>query len=331
MMLLRFSFLLLSLFAFSLSYCQGLFDESDILRIRMVTDIPAILADRGDSVSYHNAMLTYEDARVGSQINLDVKVKARGNFRKQPFVCEFPPLRVKFRKKDRAGTMFQKYKKLKLVCHCQGDDLVMQEYLIYKVYQTLSPYSLRVRLAEITYEDQTGDKYPERHLAFFIEDIDDMAKRLGGEEIKDSPGDLDSMNRHYMAMVYSFQYFIGNRDWDMVIGKNFKFISLPQETGLIPVPYDFDWSKVVSAPYTGLPEDYDARKIRPICRTEVESKKIMAAYQNAKEEIRALYKEAKGISGRDKKRVMKFYDDFYDDAQNSQLEASLFQGGCSGN
>ena len=318
---LRFLLLLLFLFACPFSYSQGLFDEADILRIRMVTDVPAILADRGDSVSYHKAMLTYEDAKVGSQINLEVKVKARGNFRKQPFVCEFPPLRVKFSKKDRAGTMFQKYKKLKLVCHCQGDDLVMQEYLIYKVYQTLSPYGLRVRLAEITYEDQTGDKFPERHLAFFIEDIKDMAKRLGGEEVEDPPGDLDSMNRHYMGMVYSFEYFIGNRDWDMVIGKNFKFISIPQEKGLIPIPYDFDWSKVVSAPYTGLPEDYEARVIRPICRTEAESQKIMEAYKNAEEEIRNLYKEAKRINGREKKRVMKFYDDFYEDVQNGQLEA----------
>lgn len=295
----------------------------------MVTDVPAILADRGDSVSYHKAMLTYVDARVGSQINLDVKVKARGNFRKQPFVCEFPPLRIKFSKKDRAGTMFQKYKKLKLVCHCQGDDLVMQEYLIYKVYQTLSPYGLRVRPAEITYEDQTGDRYPERHFAFFIEDIEDMAKRMGGEEIKDSPGNIDSMSRHYVGMIYSFQYFIGNRDWDMIIGKNFKFISVPQEKGIIPVPYDFDWSKVVNAPYTGLPEDYEARKIRPICRTEEESKKIVTAYKSAEEDIQILYKEAKGISGREKKRVMKFYNDFYEGIQNGELEASLFQGGCS--
>ncbi|MEL6132556.1 MAG: hypothetical protein AAFR59_04240 [Bacteroidota bacterium] len=328
MMPLRLLLLTFFLLASTYSQAQSLFDETEVLRIQMRTDIPALLADRGDSVSYHRATLTYEDAKVGSQINLDVKIRARGNFRRQPFVCEFPPLRVRFSKKDRAGTMFQKYKKLKLVCHCQGDELIMQEYLIYKVYQTLSPYGLRVRLAEITYDDQTREKYPEKHYAFFIEDVEDMADRMGGVEVKTPPTDLDSLNRYHMGMVYMFQYFIGNRDWDLAIGKNFKFIRISQEEGVIPVPYDFDWSEVVNAPYTGLPEDYESRKMREICRSEEEYQKILESYRNAEETIQLLYKETKGISGREKKRVLNFYQEFFDVINDPAYTASWFESGC---
>ncbi len=43
----------------------------------------------------HPAEISYTDQE-GNEIKLPIKIKVRGNFRKDPINCDFPPLRLNF-------------------------------------------------------------------------------------------------------------------------------------------------------------------------------------------------------------------------------------------
>ena len=46
-----------------------------------------------------------------------------------------------------------------------------------------------------------------------------------------------------------FQYMIGNTDWNLKRRHNIKWIQGKDEPSLAPLPYDFDFSGLVNAPY----------------------------------------------------------------------------------
>ncbi|NIP93601.1 MAG: hypothetical protein GWN18_19895, partial [Thermoplasmata archaeon] len=69
--------------------------------------------------------------------------------------CEFPPLRLNFKKGQLDETLFDGQDKVKLVTHCRNGDRyeqnVVKEYLVYRLYNVLTPLGFQVRMAHITY------------------------------------------------------------------------------------------------------------------------------------------------------------------------------------
>jgi hypothetical protein len=239
---------------------EDLFDSQEVLALDLWLDMAELQADRGKEVDYHAAELRY---LVGSDtVSLATQVKARGHFRRQPQICAMPPLKLKFSRKAREGTLFAQQDELKLVCHCRGDEYVLREYLLYRVYDLVADYNLRVRLARITYRDQGGQLPPETHLAFFLEHQDVADDRLHvvqleGQQLRPQQVDPDNL-----VLVSLFSYLIGNADWDVLLEKNLRIFQIPGRSRPILVPYDFDWSGAVGASYTGLGADYPYRKLK---------------------------------------------------------------------
>lgn len=198
----------------------------------------------------------------GVQDAVRAEVKVRGNFRKHPETCEWPPLKLKLKKGDVASPVIGTHRKLKLVTNCQGEQFIRREYMIYKLYEVLSPESFRVRLVELTLQDAQGE-IPESHqLAFLIEDKEAVAARLklpileGGRVV---PGDLDLKQYARLAL---FQYMIGNRDWDVYSEKNVAVFGTAEQA--VAIPFDFDFSGSVAVSYSDL-EGYELRNWRTIC------------------------------------------------------------------
>ena len=71
-----------------------------------------------------------------------------------------------------------------MVSHCRdrdGDEQdVLKEYLVYRTFNLLTDESFRVRLARVTYVDGEDDDDPVFRYAFFVEEAEAMAERLGG-------------------------------------------------------------------------------------------------------------------------------------------------------
>ena len=195
---------------------------------------------------------------------LPVSLSVRGITRRKKDICAFPPLRVEFTEKPGPASLFKGQKRLKLVTHCQRaanyQQYVLLEYAAYRLYRALTPESFNVRLARIDYTGKDGQALTTR-LGFFIEDVDDVAKRNGQERLRGvrriSASQLDAAAAARFAV---FQYMISNLDWAMTAGPagmdcchNSRLMGAKgttgATTGLIPVPYDFDYAGLVNAPY----------------------------------------------------------------------------------
>jgi len=179
-------------------------------------------------------------------------VDVRGKFRRR--ICTFPPLKLNFLKKDlKSIGLEKKYDKFKLVTPCledeEGQQLVLREFIAYRLLNQLSSASFRVQLIEITYRDVNGNFPDQTRFAFILEDTDEMAARLGGKELEDVLGlSPDRFDRRYEVTQAMFSYYIGNTDWNVSMSRNVKMVGLEDGT-IIPVPYDFDFSAFVNAPY----------------------------------------------------------------------------------
>jgi hypothetical protein len=125
---------------------------------------------------------------------------------------------MKIAKKDAKNTLFEGNKQLKLVlpCHNANDnnELVLREYLCYKLYEAFTPYSFKTRLVNI---DLTELRRQNKTKSFtlkgiLIEDVDKAAKRLNAKTIKANipPNSLNDT----MALRFDlFQLLIANTDW----------------------------------------------------------------------------------------------------------------------
>ena len=77
----------------------------------------------------------------GAQLDFEVKVEGRGKTRRR--ICEFPPLKISFPKKQLgANDLLKDHRKLKLVTHCNGakedEQNVLKEYHTYKTYNQIT-------------------------------------------------------------------------------------------------------------------------------------------------------------------------------------------------
>lgn len=228
------------------------FLQDEILEFTLETDLTELIENRATE-DYLPATFTFEDAD-GNEFTQEIKVKPRGKFRRR--VCNFPPIMLNFSKGSlEAKGYIPEYDKLKLVTHCIDDkadskEQVMREYLAYKLYNELSGQSYRVQLAKVTYVDSKGRQGKIKRYGFIIEDTDEMAGRLGGEECEDCHGlgaaDVVQSTENLMAV---FQYMIGNTDWNLAMMRNLKMVKPYDGGAIIPVPYDFDFAGLVNAPY----------------------------------------------------------------------------------
>ncbi|WP_235861410.1 hypothetical protein [Pontibacter flavimaris] len=239
-----------------------LFLSEEVLHFTLRMDLKTVLRDVGDDRKSHEAVLVYKDAD-GTEVAEKLKVKVRGNRRRDPSVCNFPPLQLNFSRKTVENTIFGKVNKLKLVTHCINDEYVLREYLVYKVYNTLTDASYRVRLCRVQYEDQKGRRETEAGYAFLIEDDDVMAARNGAAVMPEQAlVRMDRAETVAMARVAFFQFLVGNTDWSVPYRHNIDLLLMDPLAPPIPVPFDFDYAGVVGTPYASPPPELGINSVR---------------------------------------------------------------------
>jgi hypothetical protein len=154
----------------------------------------------------------------------------------------------------------RKLGKVKLVAPCENgydyQQYVLQEYLIYKMYNLITDASFRVRLLNLTIQDSVKAKRNFKHYAFVIEPSTALEKRKGWDEESKHRFNTEETNRQQSTLVFMFQYMVGNTDWAVPIFHNIKLFVPKDSAGARPyvVPYDFDFSGLINAPYASPPE-----------------------------------------------------------------------------
>lgn len=257
----------------------------------------------------------------GAQVTVPVKVRTRGNFRRDKRNCNFPPLRLNFAGKEVKGTVFEGQDKLKLVTPCRDNSdtyqqYVLQEYLVYKVGELLTPVSFRVHLVKITYEDPDGGYDTRTETAFLIEDDEQMAARNRAQVMDWEQFHPARMDGEHAVLEDLWQFMIGNTDYSAPFFHNFTLVRT-EDAHYLPVAYDFDFSGAVNARYASPDPQLDIRNVRQrvyrgFCRPNVDYAPVIQLFNDKRDAIRALYEGMPGLEDKQRERVLKYYDDFYD-------------------
>ena len=158
-----------------------LFKNRAPLAVRIEAPFSTLMSERPDE-EYLDGTLAYKDAD-GIDVVFDLKIRTRGKTRRRFVTCNFAPIRLNFRKKQVEGTEFEGQDKLKMVTHCQNtkpsyEQMILREYLGYRILQLFTEKSFGVRLFHVTYTDTEGGRERTRY-AFVIEDEDNLGDRLG--------------------------------------------------------------------------------------------------------------------------------------------------------
>lgn len=294
-----------------------LFLDETPLEIKLTIAIKDVKAIKSDTV-YTPYIMHYKSGDVWDSIKVDVR--ARGEFRRKE--CYYPPLRLKIKKGDAKGTIFEGNKSLKLVMPCkqvkENNALILKEYICYQMFEPITKYIFNTRLTNIEFTDSNNKKTKGVQLrGFFIEDDDLVAKRHHGkivEDLKLHPKALQDSSsvRHDM-----FQFMVANTDWSTTFLHNAKLIQLDESKAFIPLAYDFDMSGFVNAPYAvpnetlGIINVRD-RLYRGFCRSPEVAQAIRKEYLSKEKEILdALKRYESGLEPKDYASTMKYMEDFF--------------------
>ncbi len=225
----------------------ALFLEQATLPIKLCFSNKEMKKETNDSTYLLSKLYYKNEAQWDS---LDVKIRARGNYRRAH--CYFPPLKVKMKKAVAKGTIFQGNKELKLVMPCVQSsstmDNVVKEYMAYKIYEVISPYHFKTRMADIEFIELRGKKSKVHNIkGFLIEDIDKVAKRENSKKMKRTVHPLEQDDIGATQNDF-FQFMIGNTDYSTAYQHNQKLL-FTADYKTIPLPYDFDMSGLVDASY----------------------------------------------------------------------------------
>jgi len=198
------------------------------------------------------------------KVTQDIAIRARGEFRRGE--CYMPPIMVSF-KSPKKGVL-NSLGRLKLVWPCGSnkydEQLLLKEYLVYKIYNLLTEKSFGVRLVKMRYQDINDKLKSQSRYSFFIEDVDEMAKRNNCVEIESKVFHTQSTAREQTTLLALFQYMVGNIDWAVPVYKNLKLMHNISDTFSVPiiVPYDFDYCGLVNASYAVPPPELSIISVR---------------------------------------------------------------------
>ena len=300
---------------------QGeLFASNDLIEFTLEADWKELDWDR-DQESPERPGRVLWMTPAGDEIAVPIQLNTRGIFRLKKGTCAFPPFRLGFPVEGAEGTVFHGQGKLKLVTHCRDRDdyeqNVLEEYLVYRIYNLLTDIGFRVRPARITYVDLRGEDDPVTRMAFLIEDEDSMATRLGGMMLEVPSAPASSFQQDQAGLMYLFQYMIGNTDWSMSRFHNVKLIRIGRE--YFPVPYDFDWSGLVDASYAA-PNPEIAHLIRNIrerlywgaCNDAIDYEALFERFNEQRGAILSLPESVQGLSERSQRAAVRYLEDFYE-------------------
>jgi hypothetical protein len=273
---------------------------------------------------------------------LPVTLSVRGITRRRKDICAFPQLRVEFAEKPGPSSIFKGQKRLKLVTHCQRvanyQQYLLLEYTAYRLYRALTPESFNVRLAKIDYAGADGQALTSR-MGFFVEDVDDVAKRNGQERLRDAQKiDTAQLNAAAAARYAVFEYMISNLDWAMTAGPagtdcchNARLVRAKgATTDLVPVPYDFDYSGLVNAPYAVPPDSIHVanvrvRRYRGFCAHNEEAKAFLTQISTRRASLLAILNETPQLEDRTRQTAAGYLGDFFDEAGSPSKVADFMK------
>jgi len=326
----------ISVFAQASTPVKGLFESDKVLEITLTGNVKDLLNDRGDNPQLHPITVVYKGDD-SSEVAIPAEGRTRGHFRKLRENCVYPPILIQFTKSDALkSSIFQEQNKLKLVTPCKDDDFVVREWLVYKLYNLVTPKSFRARLVMVKLNNAKNNKTDPPFYGILLEEENQMAKRNGLVAVTRKI-DPEQAEQDAFITLTVFEYLIGNTDWGVQYLQNIKLIAVDSLNEPTAVAYDFDHAGMVSAPYAKpaeelLMNDVRQRRYRGYCITDMTKfDASIALFNRIKNDIYSLYTDCSLIDEKYKKSTIKFLDEFYATINNPEKMKKEFQYPCDKN
>jgi hypothetical protein len=330
--------LLVSLAAAQTGEPPPLFAGAEPLNLTLEIPLRRLVARAGSRPKLDGTLVT-----TGSETpRFDVEISTRGKSRLE--YCSFPPLNVNLKRGQVPGTLFAEQNRLKLVTRCRSgrefEEYLEIEYVLYRVYAEVSEYAYRVRPLHMTYVDSERDNAEEAP-AFFIEDDDSLAERLGLEVAKVEHLDIADLRRDAVATLGLFQFLIGNTDWSALAAPRDEdacchngdvFVADGQ---YIVVPYDFDQAGIIDTSYAAPAAGLSIRTVRQrlyrgFCVTNPLLEDTIQRFNAARPTIEGYFNAAQ-LQERTRQKALEYVADFYAIVNDPGERARKITSQCRGN
>lgn len=321
-----------------------LFTSNDIMDVTIRAPFTTIMRERSADKE-RPATLTFNDAEFG-EVTVDVGIRARGRFRRQPTTCEWAPLRLNFKKSTVKKTVFSSSDKMKLVTQCEHksrsySQALLSEYVAYRILNQLTDASFRVRLMRVTYVDTDKKDRENTEFAFIMESKDQLAKRIGLDIYKAASAEDGYLDARHTNLTSLFQYLIGNTDFSVrrsaagepCCHNNMLFGSKERE--IVPIPYDFDMSGIVEAPHGAPSPNFRLRSVRQRlyrgrCANNEHVAASIQAFIEKKEDIYNLVTSNEFYTSHTRRKTLSYLDGFYKTIENPDKVQSQIIEKCVG-
>ena len=316
-----------------------LFEDDAVLQVKLSGPLTTLIKNKKNRVEYPFTLT------VGDNV-IDLQVRVRGKSRVA--FCRFPPLRLIFPEGNADDTVFAGQGRIKLVTHCKNDSVraennILDEYLAYRLLNVITGQSFRVRLLQLSYEDTDAklNKLDRQYYGFLIESDQELAARSGGKAVDITGVRYPLLDPNQTALMYVFQYLIGNTDWSLLTADgadtcchNVDLIDV--EGSLLPIPYDFDASGLVNAPYAIPNANLNLRRVterryRGYCKAAIED--VAAALRSIaamKGPILAEAQEAPEVKDGSATQRARFLGHFFEEAEDEAELIRKFDRRCIG-
>ncbi|MCB0543960.1 MAG: CotH kinase family protein [Saprospiraceae bacterium] len=255
-----------------------------------------------------------------------IEVRPRGRYRRK--VSQIPPMKIRFTEDDLRAEGLDTLNEIKVALPCfdsdLGNELIVREYLTYKLFETISDAHFKARLVKLSIHDTYDPKStPKKMYAIFIEDEEEVAARLGLKPESEFGIPLKDMDTEQAAMVIMFQYLIGNTDWEFAMHRNVELFHNSKDGKIIALPYDFDFSGLVSAPYAVPSSDSGLKSTRDrfLMSGEMDESALKAAINLMKEKEEALYEVCRSeyLSKSASNDMRRFLGSFFKKMKNKDI------------
>lgn len=287
----------------------------EVMEIVIEANFDSIITNKYKS-DYWAAKLSLKD----QEEVWDIKMRTRGRYRRR--ICDFPPIKLEFFKKDLTQRGLYRFDDLKLITHCldnpQADNTVLREAMAYGLYSILTEESFRHQVVKITYLNTGERRFRLKRYGVIIEEDKNLAYRLKGTVIDTFGLAWQQVEPKNVELAACYQYMIGNTDWNIAAQRNLKFILKEETANVIAVPYDFDMTGLVNPSYgipnpnlpiTSLQDRYYLGLYQP-------SKEVVDLLLSKKEELLQYCKNYKLLNGAHRREVIAFIESFYESLED---------------
>jgi len=293
---------------------------SEAIELTLETDLTTFVAQKKTN-NYMPGTLRTKDGKT-----YKVEVRPRGRYRRK--VSKIPPMKIRFDEKELQAENLDTLNEIKIALPSvhteQGNELIVKEYLAYRMFEKVSDAYFRARLVKLTLIDTNEKGSGKKKLyAIFIEDEEEVSQRLNGVPEDEYGIKMEKFEQEQAALVVMYQYLIGNTDWDFPMHRNVELIKKKENEKMLVLPYDFDFSGLVSAPYASPSSDSGVKTVRDryLMSNGIDAEALKSATNLLKTKEKEFYKlcRSKYLSSETSSSMVKFLESFYKNMEGKDV------------